>query len=231
MTALPTEEAVEGVYSELSKEASAGQLYVDHSTVNPRLNRQCANKVQSKGASFLDAPVSGGPAGAQAGTLTIMVGGDQDAFERAVPLFRNLGEHIHFCGPVGAGQIVKLVNQLLVGVHTAAIAEATVFGLKLGAEPERLLEVIGTSFGASTMMVRNLPRFISRDFSPATPISIVEKDLGIIAETARAAAIPIPLTALVQQRFIEAKAYGLLEHDLAAVVRLWEEAARVVDGP
>src|SRR6266446_4662600 len=148
LTALPTTE-------------TAGQVYADHSTVSLAVNRRCAELVGARGARFLDAPVSGGPAGAQAGTLTVMVGGDAQAF----------GKNIRLCGGIGAGQAVKLVNQLLVGVHTAAIAEAAVFGAKLGADPRTVLEILGTSFGGSTMMTRNMPRFISRDFGPATSVT------------------------------------------------------------
>ncbi|HEY4729993.1 MAG TPA: NAD(P)-dependent oxidoreductase, partial [Myxococcales bacterium] len=183
-------------------------------------------------AQFLDAPVSGGPAGAQAGTLTVMVGGEAEAFQKALPVFQAFGKNIRLCGGVGAGQAVKLVNQLLVGVHTAAIAEAAVLGAKLGADPRTVLELIGTSFGGSTMMTRNLPRFISRDFSAATPARLILKDLGIIHEEAKGAQVPLLLGGLAEQRFLEACARGLAEEDMAALVKLWEEPAGVtVDRP
>src|SRR2546427_8300988 len=191
LTALPPPEWVERVYDELAASARAGQVYADHSTVSLALNRRCAALLRPRGAQFLDAPVSGGPAGAQAGTLTVMVGGEPEAFQKALPVFQAFGKNIRLCGGVGAGQAVKLVNQLLVGVHTAAIAEAAVFGAKLGADPRTLLELIGTSFGGSTMMTRNLPRFISRDFSPATPAGRVRQDLGLIHDEAKAANVPL----------------------------------------
>src|SRR5437870_11752318 len=163
--------------------------------------------------------------GAQAGTLTVMVGGDQAAFDRALPVFRAFGKNIKLCGPAGAGQVVKLVNQLLVGVHTAAIAEAAVFGAKLGPDPSVVLEVIGTSYGGSTMMTRHMPRFISRDFSPATPMTLILKDLGLIHDQAKGAGVPLLLGALAEQRFLEAKSRGLGDQDMSALVRLWEDAA------
>src|SRR5207237_1173237 len=123
LTALPTAEAVARVYDELARSARAGQVYADHSTVSLELNRRCSAQLRERGAQFLDAPVSGGPAGAQAGTLTVMVGGDKAAFDSALPVFQAFGKNIRLCGGVGAGQAIKLVNQLLVGVHTAAIAE------------------------------------------------------------------------------------------------------------
>jgi 3-hydroxyisobutyrate dehydrogenase-like beta-hydroxyacid dehydrogenase len=216
---------VEEVYAQLAAAARPDQIYADHSTVSPDLNRRCATWLAARNAGFLDAPVSGGPAGAQAGTLTVMVGGDEAVFARAEPVLRAFGQTVRLCGPVGAGQVVKLVNQLLVGVHTAAIAEAAVFGSKLGADPQVILELIGTSFGASAMMTRNLPRFIARDFSPATTVGLILKDLGVIHDEAKSAGVPLLLGALTEQRFLEACARGLAEADMAALVQLWEEAA------
>src|SRR3989442_2276605 len=167
LTALPTPEAVEQVFREMMQRAHPGQIYADHSTVSVGQSGRCAAQARERGADFLDAPVSGGPAGAQAGTLTVMVGGDQAAFDRALPVFRTFGKNIKLCGRAGAGQVVKLINQLLVGVHTAAVAEAAVFGAKLVADPRVVLEGIGTPFGRSTMMTLNVPRFISPDFGPA----------------------------------------------------------------
>jgi 3-hydroxyisobutyrate dehydrogenase/2-hydroxy-3-oxopropionate reductase len=227
MTALPTPESVEAVFAEMAEQARSGQVYIDHSTVSPGLNRQCADKLKSRQADFLDAPVSGGPAGAQAGTLTVMVGGDQAVFDCALPVLQAFGKNIRLCGGLGAGQVVKLINQLLVGIHTSAIAEAAVFGVRFGADPQVVLEVIGTSFGGSTMMTRNLPRFISRDFSPATPVGLILKDLGLIHDEARAGGIPLLLGGLAEQRFSEARARGLGDEDMAALVKLWEEPAGV----
>ena len=231
MTALPTADSVEAVYAELAQSARSGQTFVDHSTVSPGLNQRCAEQLKARGADFLDAPVSGGPAGAQAGTLTVMVGGQQAVFDRALPVLQAFGKNIRLCGPVGAGQVVKLINQLLVGIHTSAIAEAAVFGARFGADPQVVLDLIGTSFGGSTMMTRNLPRFISRDFSPATPVGLILKDLGLIHDEARNGGVPLLLGALAEQRFSEARARGLGEEDMAALVKLWEEPAGVTISP
>jgi 3-hydroxyisobutyrate dehydrogenase-like beta-hydroxyacid dehydrogenase len=227
MTALPTTESVAAVFGEMATHARRGQIFIDHSTVSPGLNRWCAEQLRPTGADFLDAPVSGGPAGAQAGTLTIMVGGEQPVFERALPVLQAFGKNIQRCGSIGAGQVVKLINQLLVGIHTSAIAEAAVFGARFGADPQIVLDLIGTSFGGSTMMTRNLPRFISRDFSPATPVGLILKDLGLIHDEARNGGIPLLLGALAEQRFSEARARGLADEDMAALVKLWEEPTGV----
>jgi len=230
-TALPTPESVHDVYAEFATAAWSDQVFVDHSTVSPDMSRACAQRVALHGADYLDAPVSGGPAGASTGTLTVMIGGDHATFERTLPVLEAYGKNIRLCGPVGAGQVVKLVNQLLVGVHTAAIAEAAVFGAALGADPTVLLELIGTSFGGSTMMQRNVPRFIKRDFSPATPVRIILKDLGVIHDAAKAAGAPLLLGALAEQRFVEAAARGMANEDMAAIVRLWEGAAGITVAP
>jgi 3-hydroxyisobutyrate dehydrogenase-like beta-hydroxyacid dehydrogenase len=230
MTALPTPESVETVFAELATVAKSGQTYIDHSTVSPGLNRWCAEQLNAKGAGFLDAPVSGGPAGAQGGTLTVMVGGDQAVYDRALPVLQAFGKNIQLCGGTGAGQVVKLINQLLVGVHTSAIAEAAVFGARLGADPQVVLDMLGTSFGGSTMMTRNMPRFMSRDFSAATPVNLILKDLGLIHDEAKAAQVPLLLGALAEQRFLEARARGIGDEDMAALVKLWEEPSGVTVG-
>jgi 3-hydroxyisobutyrate dehydrogenase/2-hydroxy-3-oxopropionate reductase len=230
MTALPTPDSVEAVYAEMAQAARSGQVFVDHSTVSPGLNRSCAEELKHHGADFLDAPVSGGPAGAAGGTLTVMVGGEQAAFDKALPVFQAFGKNIRLCGPTGAGQVVKLINQLLVGVHTSAIAEAAVFGARLGADPQVVLDLIGTSFGGSTMMTRNLPRFMSRDFSPATPVGLILKDLGLIHDEAKNAGVPLLLGALAEQRFLEARSRGMADEDMAALVKLWEEPAGATVG-
>ncbi len=225
MTALPTIDAVLSTYETLADIAKRDQIFVDHSTVSTDINRACAAKLDSRGAFFLDAPVSGGPGGAANGTLTVMVGGDEATFQRMLPVFQAFCKNIKLCGPIGAGQAVKLVNQLLVGINTAAVAEAVVFGAKLGADPRVVLELIGTSFGGSTMMTRNLPRMMKRDFTAATSVRLLLKDLGIIHDEARTLGVPLLLGLLAEQRFLEADARGWGQLDMAALVQLWEEPA------
>jgi len=225
LTALPTEDTVRQVYDDMSAVATSGQLYADHSTVSPGLNRHCAEILAKQGANFLDAPVSGGPAGAEAGTLTVMVGGDEATFNRAVPVFEAFGGKIRLCGGVGAGQVIKLVNQYLVAVHTMAASEAAAFAVRLGADLGTVQDVIGTSFGSSAMLLRNLPRFIARDFSPATPVGLIAKDLSIIHSEAKDAGVPLLLGGLVEQYYLEAKARGWTGEDMAALVKLWDRQA------
>jgi 3-hydroxyisobutyrate dehydrogenase-like beta-hydroxyacid dehydrogenase len=156
-----------------------------------------------------------------------MVGGEQAVYDRALPVFQSFGKNIRLCGPVGAGQAVKLVNQLLVGIHTAASAEAVVFGVSLGADPQVILELLGTSFGGSQMLLRNTPRFISRDFSAATPVGLILKDLKLIQGEAQQRHVPLQLGTLAEKIFAEASSRGMTGDDMAGVIRLVEEDAKV----
>ncbi|MFZ0179983.1 MAG: NAD(P)-dependent oxidoreductase [Candidatus Dormiibacterota bacterium] len=228
LTALPTEDAVRQVYAEMSVVAVAGQIYIDHSTVSPALNRDCATALAGRNAAFLDAPVSGGPAGAAAGTLTVMAGGDDATFNRALPVLEAFGSKIRLCGPVGAGQTIKLVNQYLVAVHTLAASEAAALAVRLGADLATVQDVIGTSFGSSAMLLRNLPRYIARDFSPATPVSLIAKDLSIIHAEAVDAGVPLLVGGLVEQCYLAAKARGWAGEDMSALVKFWD---REVESP
>jgi 3-hydroxyisobutyrate dehydrogenase-like beta-hydroxyacid dehydrogenase len=231
LTALPTEDSVRKVYAEMSAVAQAGQIYVDHSTVSPALNRDCAATLATRGASFLDAPVSGGPAGAEAGTLTVMVGGDDATFNRLLPVFDAFGGKIRLCGPVGAGQAIKLVNQYLVAVHTLAASEAVAFAVGLGADLGTVQDVIGTSFGSSAMLLRNLPRYIARDFSPATPVGLIAKDLSIIHAEAMDVGVPLLVGGLVEQLYLDAKARGWAGEDMSALVKFWDRQAAASGDP
>jgi 3-hydroxyisobutyrate dehydrogenase-like beta-hydroxyacid dehydrogenase len=225
LTALPTEEAVREVFAAMSEVAHSNQVYVDHSTVGIKLNRSCAEALDRKGAFFLDAPVSGGPAGADAGTLTVMVGGEESTFSRALPIFEQYGGKIRLCGPVGSGQAIKLVNQMLVALHTMAASEAAAFAVGVGADLATVQDVIGTSFGSSAMLLRNLPRYIARDFTPATPVGLIAKDLSIIHQEAVAADVPLLLTGLVEQYYLEAKARRWTEEDMSALLKFWDRSA------
>ena len=151
-----------------------------------------------------------------------MVGGDEATFNRALPVFEAFGGKIRLCGGVGAGQVIKLVNQYLVAVHTLAASEAAAFAVQLGADLTTVQDVIGTSFGSSAMLLRNLPRYMARDFSPATPVGLIAKDLSIIHCEAETAGVPLLLGGLVEQYYLEAKARGWTGEDMAALVKFWD---------
>lgn len=225
LCALPDVATVQSVAQMIAEVGRAGQIVIEHSTVSPQVAQDHAALFADRGIRFLDAPVSGGPAGASAGTLTVMVGGDEATLNDAREVLQAFGNPIRHCGPVGAGQAVKLINQLLVGVHTAVSAEAAALGGALGVDETLLAEVIGTSFGASTMLLRNLPRFKTADFSPATPVRLLEKDLGLVGDEGASAGVSLPLTAVAAKLFADASTHGLRDQDMSVLIELWREAS------
>ena len=222
MTALPTPADVDEVDGELLAQARPGQLVIEHSTIRPSHAQRWAAAFAVRGAHYLDAPVSGGPNGAAAGTLTIMVGGEQDAFDAALPILQAFGSVIEWCGPSGGGEKVKLVNQLLVAIHATASAEAASFSTAMGADLQSTLDLVSQSWGVSTILSRNAPRYVARDFSPASPIRILLKDIRLINEEAREQGIALPIGELVERRLTEATQGGLGDEDMAALIKLWE---------
>ena len=221
LTALPTVEQVELVYfgeNGLVPNARAGQILIDCSTVGPDTTKRCYVAAKAKGVGFLDAPMSGGPAGAQSATLTFMIGGEAEVFERAGPVFEALGRNIHHVGPSGAGTVVKLVNQLLVGIHTSAASEALAFAVKAGASPKAVLDVIGSSFGGSAMLNRNAPLIMARNFDAATSVNLILKDLGLIHDVGRDVGARMLLTSLAEEIFKEARANGNGDKDMSATI-------------
>jgi 3-hydroxyisobutyrate dehydrogenase len=230
LTSLPDPAAVRKVYladDGLLSAARIGQIFIDTSTIDPGLTRQLATACIERGAHFLDAPISGGVAGAETASLTVMVGGDADAFRRAEPILAIIGKNVHHAGPNGAGTAIKLVNQLLVGIHMAAAAEALVLGVKAGADPEQMLAVISTSFGSSRMLERGGPMIVNRDFSGGTPVDILRKDLGLIADLAADLGVPLALGDVTRQVFDRAHDANLGDDDITAIVRPIEAAAGV----
>jgi 3-hydroxyisobutyrate dehydrogenase-like beta-hydroxyacid dehydrogenase len=230
LTSLPDPAAVRDVYladAGLLSAAQPGQIFLDTSTIDPGLTRQLASACIERGAQFLDAPISGGVAGAEAASLTVMVGGEADAFSRAEPILAVIGQKVHHVGPSGAGTIIKLANQLLVGIHMAAAAEALVLGVKAGADPEQMLEVISTSFGSSRMLERGGPMIVNRNFSGGTPVEILRKDLGLIADLAAELGVPLATGDVTRQVFDRAHAANLGNDDITAIVRPIETVADV----
>lgn len=230
LTCLPDPRAVEEVYlgsHGLVGAARNGHIFVDTSTVGPDTSRHLGKVLAGRGASFLDAPVSGGVAGAEAASLTIMVGGDAEAFERVRPVLAALGEKLHHVGPSGSGTVVKLANQLLVGIHVAAVAEAMVLGVKAGADPRAMLEVISTSYGGSRMLERVVPLLLERRFDGGTPVDLIRKDLGLIADLAAQLDVPLAVGDAARSVFDTASAADHGGMDMAAVALPLERLAGV----
>nr|MBC7244673.1 2-hydroxy-3-oxopropionate reductase [Chloroflexota bacterium] len=220
---------VEQVY--LGKEgilagARPGTLLIDMSTISPVTAIKVARAAGEKGCPMLDAPVSGGDVGARNATLVIMVGGDSDVFQRARPIFKLLGKPI-YCGPSGAGQIVKACNQIATALHMIAMSEALVLGAKAGVDPAIVLKVLSGGFAQSRVMDVRGPRVIKGDFQPGFRSRLHYKDLNIVLETARAYQCSLPATALARELFGAMQANGLGELDHSAIIQMIESLSNV----
>lgn len=210
--------------------AREGMAVVDMSTIAPSASKKIAATCAARGVAFLDAPVSGGSQGAEAGTLTIMVGGDAATFERVRPIFAAMGapENILHVGPVGAGQVVKLVNQHLCGVVAAASLEALVLGVKAGADVATMARVVGASSGGNWQLANPIRlRAFSGTFEPGFFTDLLVKDLRLVMELADELNVPVTLGAVAKQMYEAARAQGYGRRDYTAVVRPLEELVGV----
>ena len=188
--------------------ARAGLVIVDHSTISPSATRQFAEALAIKGTRFLDAPVSGGDIGARNATLSIMVGGDEAAYQHALPLLGLMGKTITHCGPSGNGQLTKLVNQVLVSVTNLAVCEALTFALNNGLDPQKTIQAVGGGAAGSWQLANLGPKMIAGDFAPGFMIDLQQKDLRLVMETAGESRTPLPAVSLVHQLFAAAQADG-----------------------
>ena len=222
LACLPDIAAVEEVFlgkGGIIENARSGQILVDHSTVGIKTSRACAAAAEKRGAMFLDAPISGGTERASDGTLTIMVGGPQQAYDQVLPIFDAMGATVRRIGPTGTGTTVKLINQLLVGIHSVAAAEAMLLGAKSGADPALVFEVLNSGWAQSFMLSRNAPVMLDRDFEGVrTQINVFLKDLGLVEELAHELNTPTPAGDVASKLLKEAIRQGLGEMDGAAVV-------------
>ncbi|WP_079110169.1 2-hydroxy-3-oxopropionate reductase [Streptomyces roseifaciens] len=222
VTMLPASPEVEAVaHGEhgVLAHAAPGTLFVDMSSVTPRTSVELAEAAARKGIRVLDAPVSGGEAGAVEGVLSIMAGGERTDFERALPLFRVLGTTVVLCGPHGAGQTVKAANQLIVAANIQACAEAVVFLEKSGVDLEAALDVLGGGLAGSAVLSRKRHNFLSRHYPPGFRIDLHHKDMGIVTDAARAVGAAVPVGALVASLVAAARAQGDGGLDHSALLR------------
>ncbi|MEU7242383.1 2-hydroxy-3-oxopropionate reductase [Streptomyces sparsogenes] len=205
--------------------ARPGTLLIDMSSITPQTSLEVDAAARAKGLRTLDAPVSGGEAGAIEGVLSIMVGGDPDDFADARPVFEALGSTIVHVGPHGAGQTVKAANQLMVAVHLQALAEAVVFLENAGVDLAAALEVLGGGLAGSSVLARKRQAVLDRDFKPGFRIDLHHKDMGIVTDAARAVGAPLPVGALVAQLVASARACGDGGLDHSALLRGVERLA------
>jgi 3-hydroxyisobutyrate dehydrogenase-like beta-hydroxyacid dehydrogenase len=203
-------------------------VVVDMSTIAPSISRSLARAAADRGVVFLDAPVSGGTQGAQAGTLTVMVGGEREGLERARPVLEAVGGKIFHVGPSGAGEVIKLVNNVLVGVIAAATSEAFVLGVKAGADVETMAQVVGASAGASWQLSNQFPiRAFNGSFKPGFMTDLLAKDLELALDLGEEIATPLPLSALARQMYTAVQAAGMGRDDYTSVLRVLESASGV----
>ena len=228
ITMLPDSPAVEAVVlgdDGVLAGASEGDLLIDMSTIHPTVSVAIAQAAAERGVGVLDAPVSGGDVGAQQGTLSIMVGGEESDYERAQPLFDVLGKTIVHVGDHGAGQVVKACNQVVVGITIAAVSEALVLGSKAGVHPEKILDVLGGGLAGNKVMEMRRQKFLEHDFSPGFRIDLHHKDLNIALESGDAYGVPLAVTGLVQQYFRALRVKGHGGDDHSGLLQLIEELA------
>ena len=198
---------IEGEYG-VAAAAHSGQIVVDHSTISPAETRRLAGVLAAKGAMLLDAPVSGGDIGARQGTLSIMVGGEAEAFARVSPLLSHMGKTITHCGSSGCGQLTKLVNQILVSVTNLAVCEAMSFAKKNGLDLQKTLAAVGGGAAGSWQLANLGPKMIAGDFRPGFMIDLQQKDLRLILQAAQESKSPMLAASLVAQLFSSAQAAG-----------------------
>jgi len=202
-----------------------GSIVIDMSTISPKVARKIASKLAEVGVEMLDAPVTGGEIGAINATLSIMVGGNYETFQKCLPIFQALGKRVTYMGPHGNGQITKLCNQIICVINIQAVCEGLIFAAKAGLDLDKFLEVV-TGGAANSWMLSNLgPKMIKGDMEPGFKIATQQKDLRLVFETAAELKVPLPATALVQQMFRTVEAEGLSEKGTQALIKAMEKIA------
>jgi len=204
----------------------SGSLVVDMSSIDPTVSREVGGMLKEKGVRFLDAPVSGGEPKAIDGTLAIMVGGDQKDFDEAKPIFDAMGSAV-LCGDIGAGQVTKLANQIVVALNIAAVGEALTLAMKSGVDPDLVYQAIRGGLAGSTVMDAKAPMMMDRNFKPGFRISLHIKDLQNALAAGQNTGVPLPLTAMAMEMMQAIKIDGHLEDDHSALVFFSEKLANV----
>jgi len=205
----------------------AGQVLVDMSSIAPAVSQELEAALKAKGVAFLDAPVSGGEPKAVDGTLAIMVGGDQKTFDTAKPVLEKMGASVILVGGVGAGNVAKLANQIVVALNIAAVSEAFVLATKAGVDPVKVFDAIKGGLAGSTVMNAKVPMILDGNFKPGFRIELHIKDLQNALDTGHNLNVPLPLTANVMETLQALKTDGMAANDHSAIVRFYEKLAHV----
>jgi len=218
-------EVVEGEHGLLSG-ASSGLTWIDMSTISPDVTRRLGAAAAARGVEALDAPVSGGPPGAEAGTLSIMVGGKQEVFDACLPLLATMGKSIVRVGDLGSGQVTKACNQIVIAATLSGIAEALVMGAKAGVDPVLIRQALMGGYAGSRLLEVHGERMIRHTFEPGFFVRLHNKDLHIALQMARSLSVSAPVTALAAQHFNALIADGDGELDNSAMLKVYERLAK-----
>ena len=205
--------------------ARPGMTVIDMSTISPSVAREIAELAASKGVDFLDAPVSGGEKGAVEGTLSIMVGGRQEVYEKCLPILQALGKTIIYMGESGMGQTTKLCNQIICVGNILAACEGLMLGAKAGLDMEKLLSVVSAGAAGSWMLSNLAPKMLQRDFEPGFKVKLQQKDLRLALAAAEELKLPLPGTSLIHQLFRAVEAAGMDEKGTQALITALEKLA------
>jgi 3-hydroxyisobutyrate dehydrogenase-like beta-hydroxyacid dehydrogenase len=230
MTCLPASPDVEAAYLEpggLVDRARPGTILIDLSSVLPSTPRAIEPRARARGVHFLEAPVSGGVSGARAATLAVMVGGDPEILERARPVLRALGPNVFRVGPVGAGNTVKAINNMMACVNALAMMEGVAVGVKAGLDPMTIYEVVKASSGASKALERILTALIPRKFEPGFKVRLMNKDLETFNTIAKELHVPVSFANVAQRYQQAAMAAGLADQDTSVVMTIIERLAAI----
>ncbi|MEK7246293.1 MAG: NAD(P)-dependent oxidoreductase [Pseudomonadota bacterium] len=203
--------------------AQSGLIHVDMSTISPAITREVGRRLSERGIAMLDAPVSGGVAGAKAASLTFFVGGEKTIFERTRPLLECMGKTIFHMGPLGTGQVTKLANQIALLANLQGAAEALLFAREQGADAGKVREAVMSGFGASRMLDVLGKKMVERDFTAGIVAALHHKDLGVALDLAHDNGLPLPVTAQVMQQLNALMGSGFGEQDTSSLLLVLEQ--------
>ncbi|MBP2655123.1 MAG: 2-hydroxy-3-oxopropionate reductase [Firmicutes bacterium] len=207
--------------------AKKGAIVVDMSSIAPLVSREVAQKLLEKDIEMLDAPVSGGEPKAIDGTISVMVGGKKEVFDKCYPVLKAMAGSVVHTGDIGAGNITKLANQIIVALNIAAVSEALVLASKAGVEPELVYQAIRGGLAGSTVLDAKAPMMMDRNFDPGFRINLHIKDLNNVLETSHEVGVPLPLTSAVMEMMQSLKVDGMGQDDHSSLVRYYEKLAKV----
>ena len=230
ITCLPGPADVRSIYMDAGgvlEESKPGSVLIEMSTIDVETHKDIAAAAGERGVGYLDAPISGGTAGAESGTLSIMIGGESEFLERVRPVLEAMGENIYHCGPLGAGAVVKLANNLMVAINAQGVYEGMVLGVKAGVDPAILYEVVANSSGSSQILKAHVPSILERDFDPGFAIDLMLKDVRLALDLGDSVGVRMLSTSLAAQCLQEARDAGLGQLSTQAQVQVLEKLAGI----